>query len=152
MSLEKALTMPAIANDYLARHGVKKLPVDIFGLCKEEGFTMVPYSCKDAREMTELIGVSDLMNRTDGFFCRIEDMALLFWDDKRPKARQRATVAHELAHDLLGDLHHGQYQHVCQTCDKPCDCKENVELKADALAFNLLFPDLPGRMHIRIER
>ena len=141
MDTKASLSMTDIANDYLIRHGVKKLPVDIFGLCKKEGFTMVPYSCKEAREMAELIGIAHRMDETDGLAVRVEEMAIIFWDNKKPKARQRATVAHELAHDLLGDLHHGQYQHVCQICDKPCDCKENIELKADALAFNLLFPD-----------
>ena len=89
---------------YLIRHKVKELPVDVFALCRKDKITLVPYSDPEAREMAELIGISDWIDKTDGFAVQLAGTTAIFWNDRLPIARQRFTVAHELGHIFNGDL------------------------------------------------
>ncbi len=92
------------AWQYLIRHKVKELPVDVFALCRKDKITLVPYSAEEAHSMAELIGISEWMEKTDGLAVRVEEMTIIFWDDRLPITRQRFTVAHELGHIVNGDL------------------------------------------------
>lgn len=89
---------------YLIRHKVKKLPVDVFELCRKDKITLVPYSAEEGKEMAEIIGAAYLMPWTDGFAIQIKGKFLIFWDDSMPMPRQRFTIAHELGHIYNGDL------------------------------------------------
>lgn len=86
------------AWQYLIRHRVSELPVDIFGLCRKDGISLVPYSSDLANKLTEIIGANELMTKTDGFAVKVRGTSVIFYDDATPIARQRFTVAHELGH------------------------------------------------------
>ena len=120
-----------IVEDYLIRHKVKELPVDVFELCRRDKITLVPYSAKEAHRMAELIGADGIMERTDGFAVQMDGEYLIFWDDRLPMSVQSAIVAHELGHIVLGHIGPSSYQYD-QSDDKEC--------QANAFAFNLLFP------------
>lgn len=121
---------------YLIRHKVKELPVDVFDLCRKDKITLVPYSDPDAREMAELIGISDWMDKTDGLAVRVEEMTIIFWDDRLPLARQRFTVAHELGHIANGDL--GPEPTVRN--QEPSEKDSPIETVANIFAARILSP------------
>lgn len=121
---------------YLIRHKVKELPVDVFALCKKDKITLVPYSDPEARSMAELIGITHWMDKTDGLAVRVEEMAIIFWDDSLPITRQRFTVAHELGHIVNGDL--GPYP--TQRNKEPSENDAPIETAANIFAARILSP------------
>ena len=89
---------------YLIRHKVKKLPIDVFELCRKDKITLVPYSADEAKYLAGLVGVGDWVDRTDGFAVQVAGKSVIFWNDRLPMPRQRFTIAHELGHIFNGDL------------------------------------------------
>ena len=89
---------------YLIRHKVKKLPVDVFELCRRDKIKMLPYSTEKAKRVAALLDDLDLMERTDGFVVQVDEITIFLWDDSKSLQRQRFTVAHELGHVVNGDL------------------------------------------------
>ena len=127
---------------YLIRHKVKKLPVDVFELCRRDKIKMLPYSTEKAKRVAALLDDLDLMERTDGFVVQVDEITILLWDDSKPFQRQRFTVAHELAHKLLGHLQPKEVrQSQCSNHATCSECSNCIEWQADSLAFNLLCPD-----------
>ncbi len=124
------------AWQYLIRHRVRELPVDVFALCRKDKITLVPYSAKEAKEMLELIGIADLMKKTDGFAVQIEEMTVIFWDDRLPMSRQRFTVAHELGHIINGDIG----TEPTRRNQEPSDDDNPQETAANIFAVRLLAP------------
>ena len=86
----------------LIKYNIRKLPVDVFSICQQEGFLLLPYS-RTGRDL-QTLRLSNHAGRTDGFSMRYNDHLLLFYDDTKSRQRQRFTVGHELGHYLNGDI------------------------------------------------
>lgn len=124
------------AWQYLIRHKVSALPVDVFKLCRKDKIALIPYSSPQAEDMAALIGSAELMNKTDGFTVQIGSTPLIFWDDGMPEARQRFTVAHELGHIVNGDI--GAVP--TQRNKEPSDQDDPKETAANVFASRILSP------------
>lgn len=86
----------------LIKYNVNKLPVDIFDICRQEGFLLFPYS--EAGRDLQTLRLLAHSKRTDGFSMRYHEHLLLFYDDSKSRQRQRFTLGHELGHYLNGDI------------------------------------------------
>jgi len=138
----KDFDMAELAEDYLKRHNVKKLPVDVFELCRRDKIALIPYSAKEAKNIADLIDARELMDLTDGFTFQVKRIPIIIWDDSKPITRQQFTIAHELAHNLLGHTGlDGSCQFRCPNSDICGEYSNCIEWQADSLAFNLLCPD-----------
>lgn len=122
-------TMHDIVNDVLSKHKEKNKPLDVHQICRSYGIVRIPYSSPKARHMAELVGCGTWIDKTPGFLVQIVGTSAIFYDDSRPIEYQRATLAHELGHYLLGHLFAGPYE---------CDCGGCIECQANAFAFLLL--------------
>lgn len=91
-------------------------------ICRAEKIKLFPYT--SAQSLIKALGLEQHADDTDGFCIK----NVIFFDDRRPDARQCTTVAHEMGHILLGHT-------------KECLDKKVCEMQADSFAFRLLFPD-----------
>lgn len=104
----------------LLNEGVKKLPVDIVGLCRQMGIRVQYYIPKD---------------QNDGYSTVFFGMARIFASQKCSPERQRFTIAHELGHILLG--HVGEHQLI----NREPSTKDNpIEQEANVFASRILAP------------
>ena len=105
----------------LLQEGVRELPVNIVGLCRQMGIR-VRYFTPGAGE-------------SDGYTTIFLGMPVIFVSDACSPERQRFTIAHELGHLLLG--HVGQAELVNREPD-PGD--NPIEHEANVFASRLLAP------------
>ena len=124
------------AWQYLIRHKVKELPVDVFELCRRDKIVLLPYSTQKAKDVAEIIGTRELMELTDGFTLQIKKNPVIFWDDSKPITRQRFTVAHEIGHLKNGDV--GLVP--TQRNQEPSENDDSLEVAANVFASRILAP------------
>ncbi len=124
------------AWQYLIRHKVRELPVDVFALCRADGIVLVPYSSPEALPMAKLIHAEEFMTQTDGFVVQLAGEITIFWDDSLPLPRQRFTIAHELGHVYNGDL--GPIPTMRN--QEPSDDDDPRETAANIFASRILAP------------
>lgn len=118
------------ATYFLNRHHVNKFPVDIFKLCKNDGITLIPYSAPDAREIADLAGAGDWVDRHDSFIVRVEEMFIIFWNDTLPIDHQRFVIA-----KVLGYVMNGCFLDLD---DKLTDDEQHII--TNLFAINVLYP------------
>ena len=122
------------AWEILIRHRVSELPVDVMSICRAEHIYVFPYS-KHTTEMGAL-GLSDHALGTDGFSVRLAGRDLIFYDDRKPRQRQRFTVAHELGHFVNGDVS----DRPTHRNTEPSDTDDEKETAANRVACRILSP------------
>ena len=71
-------------------------------ICKDNGIILATY--KGAQEMIDLLRLNDMTCGNAGFAFNSGNHKYILFDDSRPETEVRFTVAHELAHHLLGHL------------------------------------------------
>ena len=129
-------SMSNIVNELLSKHPTGNAPLDVFKLCRENGIYLVPYSAPEARRMAELAGVGDWIEKTNAFSVAFAGTSAIFWNDSKTIEYQKAVIAHELGHHLLGHLKEGVDEG---------SCGESIECQANAFAFLLLFSGKEGK-------
>ena len=118
----------------LIRHGVRELPVDVKQICAGEGIMLLPYS--DAGQLLTAFGLCAHAKRADGFSMRYGNRILLFYNDKKPRCRQRFTIGHELGHYLNGDIS----EEPTKANAEPGRADDPLETAANLTAARILAP------------
>ena len=114
---------------------VDKLPVSTAALCEHYGWVLADY--QEGKTATDLLGLSSLTERTDGFCTMTDHFTYIFYNSVLPVGRQRFTVAHEIGHLVLGHVGRGRVTTINRE-PSPQDSQE--ETQANQFAARLLAP------------
>lgn len=114
---------------------ISALPVRPSEICWHYGWILADYEA-GARSI-ELLGLTDLAKRTDGFCTITENHVYIFFDSTLPVGRQRFTVAHEIGHLLLGHVGPGA---ATVENREPTGAERAEERQANQFATRLLAP------------
>lgn len=87
------------AWETLIRNNVKRLPIHIRPLARSYGIQCMTYAAGD--KIIEALGLKEHSKKTDGFTVCVGKRKLIFYNEKRDRARRRWVIAHELGHHLL---------------------------------------------------
>lgn len=105
---------------------ITSLPINLATIAKLNNITILKYS--DSKQ--NLSG--------DGFSLNVNGVNVIYYNDKKPKARIRFTLAHELGHCLLGHLKFGKtYNRNSERDFKDMDV---FEMQANVFARDILMP------------
>lgn len=115
--------------------GVSELPVRTSQICDHYGWILRSY--QGGLRSIELLGLTGLMEKTDGFCTVTENHVYIFYDRTMPVGRQRFTVAHEIGHLMLG--HVGPGMATTQNRE-PTGTEKPEEQQANQFAARLLAP------------
>lgn len=108
---------------------VDRLPVDLNDICQRLGVRV--------RRFAEMGGMSDTARRTDGLTYFSWRRPVILFNQDKPPARIRFTVAHELGHLVLGHVAPGQRTTVNR---EPTPADDPIETAANQFAARLLAP------------
>lgn len=111
------------------------LPIQITEVCEKLNIYVQSY--QKIRYNLQALGLDELASRTDGFTLYVKGRPVIFYDDSKPKARCRFTVAHELGHIMLGHIKPGMVTTVNQ---EPNKTDQPAEQAANVFAARLLAP------------
>lgn len=114
---------------------VDKLPVSTAALCEHYGWVLADY--QEGKTAIDLLGLSSLTERTDGFCTMTDHFTYIFYNSVLPVGRQRFTVAHEIGHLVLGHVGRGRVTTINRE-PSPQDSQE--ETQANQFAARLLAP------------
>lgn len=115
--------------------GVSELPVSMSQICEHYGWILRSY--QGGLRSIELLGLTGLMEKTDGFCAVTKNHVYIFYDRTMPVGRQRFTVAHEIGHLMLG--HVGPGMATTQNRE-PTGTEKPEEQQANQFAARLLAP------------
>ena len=114
---------------------VDKLPVSTAALCEHYGWVLADY--QEGKAAIDLLGLSSLTERTDGFCTVTDHFTYIFYNSGLPVGRQRFTVAHEIGHLALGHVGQGRVT----TINREPNLKDSQEeTQANQFAARLLAP------------
>lgn len=109
--------------------GVDRLPVDLNGICRRLGVRVHTYA--------KMGGMSETARQTDGMTYFSWGRPVILFNQDKPPARIRFTVAHELGHLVLGHVAPG----VQSTVNREPSPEDNpIETAANQFAARLLAP------------
>lgn len=111
------------------------LPVRPSEICKYYGWILADY--KTGSKSIELLGLSQMTKKTDGFCTVTDSYVYIFFDGSLPAGRQRFTVAHEIGHLILGHVGRGT---VTVENREPNGSERAEEQQANQFAARLLAP------------
>ncbi|MEI3162167.1 MAG: ImmA/IrrE family metallo-endopeptidase [Lachnospirales bacterium] len=114
------------AWETLIKCKITSLPVNLAVVAKLNDITILKYS--DSKK--ELSG--------DGFSLNVNGVNVIYYNDKKPKARIRFTLTHELGHCLLGHLRLGKTYNRNSELDYAD--MDVYEMQANVFARDLLMP------------
>lgn len=115
--------------------GVSSLPVRPSEICKHYNWILADY--KAGQRSIELLGLTKLKEKTDGFCTVTDNHVYIFFDSTLPVGRQRFTVAHEIGHLILGHVGHGM---ATVENREPTGTERAEERQANQFAARLLAP------------
>ena len=114
---------------------VAELPVRPSQICKHYNWVLADYVA--GRESINLLDLSALTEKTDGFCTVTENNVYIFFDRSMPTERQRFTVAHEIGHLILGHVGRGM---TAVERREPNRTERIEERQANQFAARLLAP------------
>ena len=114
---------------------VSELPVRPSAICKHYEWKLADY--QSGSKSIELLGLSELAKKTDGFCTITQRHVYIFFDSTLSSGRQRFTVAHEVGHLTLG--HVGQGMATVENRE-PTGSERSEERQANQFAARLLAP------------
>lgn len=114
------------AWEALIKCNITSLPVNLSTIARLNNITILKYS--DSKQ--NLTG--------DGFSLNVNNVNVIYYNDKKPKARIRFTLAHELGHCLLGHLKFGKTYN--RNSEKDFDGMDIFEMQANVFARDILMP------------
>lgn len=115
--------------------GISSLPVRPSEICRHYNWVLADYI--DGKRSIELLGLSELREKTDGFCAVTENHVYIFYDSSLPVGRQRFTVAHEIGHLILGHVGTGT---ATVENREPTGAEREEETQANQFAARLLAP------------
>lgn len=115
--------------------GISSLPVRPSEICRHYNWVLADYI--DGKRSIELLGLSELREKTDGFCAVTENHVYIFYDSSLTVGRQRFTVAHEIGHLILGHVGPGT---ATVENREPTGAEREEELQANQFAARLLAP------------
>lgn len=123
------------AWETLLECGIRALPVRPSDICKHYKWILADY--QTGAQSIELLGLTGLTKKTDGFCTITQNHVYIFFDGSLPVSRQRFTVAHEIGHLILG--HVGQGMATVENRE-PTGSEREEERQANQFAARLLAP------------
>lgn len=121
----------ALTWKILVKHQIKSLPIDVMEICKAEKISLFTY--EQGRNFIKSLNLEEQIIENDAFSVG----NIIFYDEKKPRQRQRFSIAHEIGHIFL-HLDNGNkatvYNRDPSTNDNP------TEAEANAFAARLLAP------------
>lgn len=114
------------AWETLIKCNITSLPINLATIARLNNITILKYS--DSKQ--NLTG--------DGFSLNVNNVNVIYYNDKKPKARIRFTLAHELGHCLLGHLKFGKTYN--RNSEKDFDGMDIYEMQANVFARDILMP------------
>lgn len=115
--------------------GISSLPVRPSEICRHYNWVLADYI--DGNRSIELLGLSELKEKTDGFCAVTENHVYIFYDSSLTVGRQRFTVAHEIGHLILGHVGPGT---ATVENREPTGAEREEETQANQFATRLLAP------------
>lgn len=115
--------------------GTSSLPVRPSEICRHYNWVLADYI--DGNRSIELLGLSELKEKTDGFCAVTENHVYIFYDSSLTVGRQRFTVAHEIGHLILGHVGPGT---ATVENREPTGAEREEETQANQFAARLLAP------------
>lgn len=115
--------------------GISSLPVRPSEICRHYNWVLADYIY--GKRSIELLGLSELREKTDGFCAVTENHVYIFYDSSLTVGRQRFTVAHEIGHLILGHVGPGT---ATVENREPTGAEREEELQANQFAARLLAP------------
>ena len=89
--------------DILLQCGIKKLPIDVFDVCKHLGIEVYTYA--GSFDLRRSLNAHTYGTANGGFSARHGDKYMIFYEHRLPsEGRIRFTVAHEIGHIVMGHL------------------------------------------------
>lgn len=114
------------AWETLIKCNITSLPINLATIARLNNITILKYS--DSKQ--NLTG--------DGFSLNVNNVNVIYYNDKKPKARIRFTLAHELGHCLIGHLKFGKTYN--RNSEKDFDGMDIFEMQANVFARDILMP------------
>lgn len=114
------------AWETLIKCNITSLPINLATIARLNNITILKYS--DSKQ--NLTG--------DGFSLNVNNVNVIYYNDKKPKARIRFTLAHELGHCLLSHLKFGKTYN--RNSEKDFDGMDIFEMQANVFARDILMP------------
>lgn len=115
--------------------GISSLPVRPSEICRHYNWVLADYIY--GKRSIELLGLSELKEKTDGFCAVTANHVYIFYDSALPVGRQRFTVAHEIGHLVLGHVGPGM---ATVENREPTGAEREEETQANQFAARLLAP------------
>ncbi|MBQ3557824.1 MAG: ImmA/IrrE family metallo-endopeptidase [Oscillospiraceae bacterium] len=109
--------------------GVERLPVDLKDICRQLGVRV--------RRYADVRGMSDAALQADGLTFFSWGKPVILYNQDKPPARIRFTIAHELGHLVLGHVAPRQRTTVNR---EPSPTDDPIETAANQFAARLLAP------------
>lgn len=85
---------------FLIEEKITKLPVELEKVYKRRKIKLLSY--KHGAKMIRELGLEDRIQSGDGFIVDLDGPFIVFFNETKPRARIRFTIAHELGHIILG--------------------------------------------------
>lgn len=114
---------------------ISSLPVRPSEICRHYRWVLADYIA--GKRSIDLLGLSELKQKTDGFCTVTENHTYIFYDSSLPVGRQRFTVAHEIGHLVLGHVGLGM---ATIENREPTGTEREEERQANQFAARLLAP------------
>lgn len=118
-----------LAWTVLYRSRATSLPISVSEVCKRERIRLVSY--RTGEDLIRRLGLEEHTEGNDAFSLR----RIVFYDDTKPRQRQRFSIAHEIGHILL---HSPKSATVYNREPSPSD--DPLEAEANVFASRLLAP------------
>ncbi|MBM6724317.1 ImmA/IrrE family metallo-endopeptidase [Pseudoflavonifractor phocaeensis] len=115
--------------------GISSLPVRPSEICRHYNWVLADYI--NGKQSIELLGLSELKEKTDGFCAVTENHIYIFYDSSLPVGRQRFTISHEIGHLMLGHVGPGT---ATIENREPTGTEREEETQANQFAARLLAP------------
>ena len=135
MSYDDYKTARDMAWKFLLECGINSLPVRPSVICEHYGWVLADY--QEGEAAIDLLGLSSLTERTDGFCAVTDHFTYIFYNSGLPVGRQRFTVAHEIGHLVLGHVGQGRVTTINR---EPNPKDSQAETQANQFAARLLAP------------
>lgn len=117
---------------------INNLPIKISDICRQLGVPVRSYG--DAAAIIKKYQLEPNV-QFDGFTAMVDGQPFIFFDETKPPARLRFTLAHELGHILLGHLPEGKAGIVVSGPNRePAPDDNPIEQAANVFASRLLAP------------
>lgn len=115
--------------------GISSLPVRPSEICRHYNWVLADYI--DGKRSIDLLGLSGLTGKTDGFCTVTRNHTYVFYNSSLPVGRKRFTVAHEIGHLVLGHVGKGM---ATVENREPTGAERGEEQQANQFAARLLAP------------